>query len=102
MSDVVKIEDAEVTARLSEIPGWKFKQGKLHREFRFKDFVAAFRFMAAVAKQAEQIGHHPDWRNLYGWVNVDLSTHLVTGVSELDFRLAKAMNQFAAQFGADS
>ncbi len=97
MSDLVKLDDEDVQARLKEIPGWKYKQGKLHREFRFPNFVAAFRFMTAVAKQAEAIGHHPDWRNLYGWVTVDLSTHLVTGVSELDFRLARAMNEFERQ-----
>ena len=102
MSSAVKLEDAEIERRLkTEIPGWQYRQGRLHREYRFADFVHACKVMAAAAKAAEQIGHHPDWRNLYSWVNVDLSTHLVCGVSDLDFQLAAARNAAAAEQGGE-
>jgi 4a-hydroxytetrahydrobiopterin dehydratase len=97
MSVPTKFEDAEIQRRIKELPGWQYKNGRLHRDYRFENFVQAFRFMTECARHAEKLGHHPDWRNLYGWITVDLSTHLANGVTELDFSLARAMNESAKQ-----
>lgn len=87
-----KLSDAEAHAKLPEIPGWEIKDGKLHRELQFKDFVAAFGFMAQAAILAEKMNHHPAWFNVYNRVTIDLDTHDVGGLTEFDFQLAKAMN----------
>ena len=42
---------------------------------------------------AEEMDHHPDWSNVYNKIDVTLSTHDVGGLSELDVRLAKLMDQ---------
>jgi 4a-hydroxytetrahydrobiopterin dehydratase len=44
---------------------------------------------------AEKMDHHPEWFNVYSRVDVTLTTHSVNGVSELDVRLAKAMDLIA-------
>ncbi len=54
---------------------WKEENNALRRSFKFKDFNAAFGFMARVALVAERMGHHPDWRNVYNTVEIALSTH---------------------------
>ena len=82
---------SEIEARLAELDGWSLEAGKLHREFRFADFSAAFGFMTRVALVAEKLDHHPEWSNVYSTVVVDLTTHDAGGVTELDFRLAAAM-----------
>jgi len=82
---------------LDGLPGWCIEAGKLHREFRFGDFNEAFAFMTRVAMVAEQLGHHPEWFNVYSSVRVDLTTHDAGGVSELDFELAARMNAFAGE-----
>ncbi len=92
MTAPAKLEDTTVQTRLSEIPGWEFRDGRLHREFRFKDFVNAFQFMTESAKLAEKLQHHPDWHNVYNQVNVDLNTHDANGITDLDFQMAKGMN----------
>ena len=51
------------------------KAGKLHREYKHKDFVEAFGFMASCALVAERMNHHPEWFNVYSTVVVDLQTH---------------------------
>ena len=51
--------------------------------------------MSRVALLAEQLGHHPEWFNVYSRVEVTLSTHDVGGLSALDVRMARAMNAFA-------
>jgi len=92
-----KLSAAAADARLSAIPGWTQKKGKLHRIFTFADFSEAFGFMARVALAAEKLGHHPDWANAWNRVTVDLSTHDAGGITELDFRLAAEMNRLAGK-----
>jgi len=95
MAERQKLSEAEVRARLSEIPGWELVDGKLHRTFRFASFVPAFGFMASVALVAEAMNHHPDWANVYNRVIIDLNTHDVGGISTLDFTLDRRINEIA-------
>lgn len=90
-----KLEHTAVEARLSDVPGWDLRAGKLHREFGFDDFVRAFRFMSAAALVAEKMNHHPEWSNVWNKVTVDLTTHDAGGITELDFELAAAMSALA-------
>jgi 4a-hydroxytetrahydrobiopterin dehydratase len=90
-----KLSDLEIQTRLSQIAGWTVANGKLHREYKFKDFVQAFGFMTSAALVAESLNHHPEWFNVYSTVKVDLMTHDVGGISELDFTLASKMEALA-------
>ncbi|HSO83982.1 4a-hydroxytetrahydrobiopterin dehydratase [Thiocapsa sp.] len=86
--------DAEAIAKaLSELNAsaaspWNVAEGKLRKAFQFRDFVDAFGFMSRVALVAESMDHHPEWRNVYNQVVVDLSTHDAGGITVLDFTLA--------------
>ena len=77
--------------------GWTLADGPeaLHKTFVFRDFVAAFGFMARVALVAEKMGHHPDWSNSYRRVEVRLTTHDAGGLTELDVTLAERMDRLA-------
>ena len=86
------LSDSEIQQALNELPEWTIRGGKLHREFRFKNFVEAFSFMSAVALVAERMDHHPEWRNIYRTVVVDLVTHEAKGLTQRDVRLALEMN----------
>jgi 4a-hydroxytetrahydrobiopterin dehydratase len=92
---IAKLSDAEIAARLPSLPGWTLESGKLHREYRFADFVAAFGFMTRVALAAEKRDHHPEWFNVWNKVVVDLTTHDAGGLSERDFALAAEMERLA-------
>ena len=83
-----KLDLADIVRRLAGLPGWELTDGKLHRSFVFPDFVEAFGFMTAVAAEAERLGHHPDWSNVYNRVTIDLVTHDAGGITALDFELA--------------
>jgi 4a-hydroxytetrahydrobiopterin dehydratase len=90
----------EIDTRLAELNAatrtpWSLRDGKLHKDFQFTDFVAAFGFMTRVALIAERSNHHPEWFNVYRTVQVDLTTHDVDGISERDFALARAMDRVA-------
>ena len=93
-----KLSDAELAEALAAHPDWSVEGGKLHREFRFRDFSQAFGFMTRAAIAAEQLDHHPEWFNVYNRVVVDLVTHDAGGISPRDFELATKMDAFAAEF----
>ena len=90
-----KLDDEEVAKRLTQLAGWTLQAGKLHREYRFGDFVEAFGFMAGAALVAERMNHHPEWFNVWSTVRIDLTTHDAGGISAKDFELAAAMERIA-------
>jgi 4a-hydroxytetrahydrobiopterin dehydratase len=93
---IAKLEPDEIARRLTSLTGWTVVEGKLHREFRFADFVTAFGFMTRAALVAERMNHHPEWFNVWNTVRVDLTTHDAGGISGNDFELAAAMDRLAA------
>src|SRR6266700_2053553 len=97
MPTAKKLTDAEVKEQLAGTKGWTLENGKLHRTFECKDFVAAFGNMTRVALIAESMNHHPEWFNVWNKVVIDLNTHSVKGISNLDFQLASKINEI---FGA--
>ena len=92
-----KLAADDIGHRLQNLPGWELKNGKLHRGFVFPDFGEAFRFMIAVAAEAERLNHHPEWSNVYNRVTMDLVTHDAGGITALDFELAGRAQQLAGQ-----
>ena len=62
--------------------------GRLAKEFKFKNFNQAFGFMTQVAIAAEVMDHHPEWSNVYNKVEVNLVTHSEGGITMLDIELA--------------
>jgi 4a-hydroxytetrahydrobiopterin dehydratase len=98
------LDQNDIAARLATLNdkdgnAWSLQNGKLHREFRFRDFVQAFGFMSQAALVAERMNHHPEWFNVYRTVRVELMTHDANGLTALDFELATAMNAIAAELG---
>lgn len=74
---------------------WDLVSGKLHRELEFANFVDAFAFMTAIAIHAEKADHHPEWSNVYNRVTIDLVTHDVDGITQLDLDLAAKIDSLA-------
>lgn len=97
MAHVTRLTPAEIDAGLAGLDGWAVKAGKLHREFRFADFVEAFSFMSAMALVSEKLDHHPEWFNVYSRVVVDLTTHDAGGISEKDLAWAKRADGIASR-----
>lgn len=83
---------------VAALRGWSEVTGRdaITKKFVFKDFSQAFGFMARVALTAEKMDHHPEWFNVYKTVEVTLSTHDAGGLTELDVKLAEAMDKIAA------
>ncbi len=89
---LTKLSDDQIKEELKELQGWQLVNGKLHKEFQFKDFNQAFGFMTRAALHAEKMDHHPEWFNVYNKLIVDLMTHDAGGITEKDVKLAKILN----------
>jgi 4a-hydroxytetrahydrobiopterin dehydratase len=83
----------ELRERLPQLKEWKHEEKSISREFKFRDFISAFSFMTAVALQAEKLNHHPEWKNVYNTVHIQLSTHDAGGLTELDLKLAALIDK---------
>jgi len=90
-----KLSDEQIRKELSNIPGWNVMDGKLHKDFVFKDFIDAFGFMSRAAIHIEKMNHHPEWFNVYNKIKVDLVTHDAGGITQNDINLAKILNSLA-------
>ncbi len=80
---------------MKQIPDWLLVRDGTHkitRQFKFKNFIEAMKFVNEVADLAESEGHHPDIKIVYNKVRLDLFTHAVGGLSENDFIMAAKIN----------
>ena len=77
--------------KLTDTEGWYLTNDgreSVEKFFKFTDFKQAFSFMTIIALKAEQMGHHPEWENVYNKVKITLTTHDAGGISKLDYDLA--------------
>jgi 4a-hydroxytetrahydrobiopterin dehydratase len=93
-----KLTGAARKSALARLNGWSEVPGRdaITKKFVFKDFSQAFGFMARAALVAEKMDHHPEWFNVYKTVEVTLSTHDAGGLTDLDLKLAEAMDKITA------
>lgn len=90
-----------VETALESLPGWTMTENAraIRRSFQFKNFSDAFGFMTEAALLSERLNHHPEWSNVYGRVDVLLTTHATDGITDFDVHMAVMMNRAAAKRG---
>ena len=77
---------------MSKLSSWELTtdgREAVVKEFKFVDFKNAFSFMTCIALKSEELGHHPEWFNVYNKVKITLTTHDVGGLSEKDLILGQ-------------
>ena len=85
---------------MTEIPqGWSGDALRIARTYQFKSFAEALGFMVEVGLYCEKADHHPEWKNIYNKLWVELSTHDAGRVTERDLALAAHMDAVFARFG---
>ena len=90
-----KLSGPELKRAVATLKGWTVVKGKLHKEYKFTDFIHAFGFMATAALAIEKMEHHPEWFNVYNRVTVDLTTHDAKGITSKDIDLAKLLDEIS-------
>jgi 4a-hydroxytetrahydrobiopterin dehydratase len=90
-----KLSPAEIRTGCAGLPQWRRKGAAIKRDFEFDDFVAAMKFVNAVARAAEKACHHPDIDIRWNKVTLSLSTHDAGGLTAKDFALAAKCDALA-------
>ena len=89
-----KLSEVEISSAIAQLVGWSVVDQKLQKNFKFQNFVEAFGFISKLAIVSEKMGHHAEIFNVYSKVRIDLVTHDVDGISDLDIELAKKIDSF--------
>jgi 4a-hydroxytetrahydrobiopterin dehydratase len=84
--------EIEAKKELENLKDWKFKEDGIEKKFVFENFVEALGFIVKVGVLSEKVNHHPEIFNVYNKLNLRLSTHDANGLTEKDFKLAKAID----------
>ncbi|WP_296404057.1 4a-hydroxytetrahydrobiopterin dehydratase [Psychrobacter sp.] len=91
------LTDAQVEMHLQDLEGWTQDGNAIVKTFVFHDFVEAISFMVQASFRAQELDHYPEWNNTYNQVYVRLTTDDLNGISSLDIRLAKRMQEILQQ-----
>ena len=93
MAPPPRLSPDEITAALSGLPLWSGNGEGLHRSVETAGFPDAVAAIVRLGFVAEELDHHPDvdlrWRTLH----LTLATHSAGGVTELDLRLARRIDE---------
>jgi len=83
----------QIERALKTVPDWRKSGVTISRTVVFKDFVAAVKYVNAVARLAEKAWHHPDIDIRWNKVTLTLSTHSEGGLTAKDFGLARQLDR---------
>jgi 4a-hydroxytetrahydrobiopterin dehydratase len=72
---------------------WEEFEKHIEKAFIFPNFSQAISFVVQVALVAEKMNHHPDIEIIYNKVRLKLTTKDSGGLSELDFKVAKKIDE---------
>ncbi len=94
-----KLSEEAISEALAGLDGWTRSDDgiAIEKKYKFKSFREAFGFMTEGALAAEKFNHHPEWFNVYNRVEVRLTNHDAGGLTELDIKLATAMDKAAGE-----
>ncbi len=85
------LTEAEISARLKPLKGWKHEGAFITKTFEFKRFTDGIDFVNRVAAVAEKEEHHPDIHVRYTTITLSLQTHSEGGITEWDVELAETI-----------
>ncbi|GAA5012503.1 4a-hydroxytetrahydrobiopterin dehydratase [Streptomyces siamensis] len=98
---VEPLSQKEIEDRLAELPGWSLEGDRLARSYRLGSHFAATAMVVHIAQVQEELDHHSDLTLGYNTISLTVNTHSIGGaVTELDFRLARRVEDLAPGHGA--
>ena len=87
------LDEAAIGAGLRGLPRWRREGDELVRDHQDQTVLGAVEIIVHIADIAEEHNHHPDLRWVYNRLTIRFTTHDVGGLSDLDFRLAREVEE---------
>jgi len=91
------LKGAQLKEALMAVPSWSLTLDKqsIKKSFKFSDFSSAFAFISRLALYSEKVSHHAKIINVYNSVEIELTTHSQSGVTQADIKMAHQLDLFA-------
>ena len=96
-----KLTEDEARERMAGLDGWKLKEDKIKKYYKFADFAGALAFVNKIGEIAERLDHHPDIKFGWGYAKVKTTTHDRDGVTDFDIELARQVDAIAPTEGQE-
>jgi len=85
----------DIDAALRDLPGWRYADNAIVKEFTFAGFPEAVAFVNRLVPGSEAADHHPDLAVSYRRVTVAFTTHSEGGVTAKDVAGARLADSCA-------
>lgn len=77
----------------SNLVGWEYDGKWIRKRFKTHNWKSTIMLVNVIGHVSEVGWHHPDLAVSYAFVEVKLMTHVSKGITELDFELAKKIDE---------
>jgi len=91
--EMAKLAPSEIDRRLTRLRGWTRDGSFITKAYDFRTFMEGIEFVNVLASIAERMQHHPDVHIRWTKVRLEIQTHDEGGVTALDIRLAREIDQ---------
>lgn len=82
----------------NNIKNWAIRDDRICKEFKFTTFSAAIAFIVQCSFEADRAKHHPEWKNIYNRVWIELTTHDENTITQKDYNLAEKFDSIYGYF----
>ncbi|CEP60842.1 4a-hydroxytetrahydrobiopterin dehydratase LALA0_S02e00870g [Lachancea lanzarotensis] len=90
----IRLDSAEISRLLGSYPSWNYDGSKLTRNLTLRDFETTWSFLNQIAMRSHLWGHHPTITTSYNKVSLQLTTHDVGGVSNIDRKMIEKIESY--------
>tara|TARA_B100001564_G_C20651271_1_gene676959 strand:+ start:1486 stop:1770 length:285 start_codon:yes stop_codon:yes gene_type:complete len=87
MNELLSNED--ISSELVDLNGWSYDGVRISKQIRFKNYMDSIDMINLIAKQAEELNHHPDMKVGYCNIVVNFTSHDLGGVTKGCIQMAK-------------
>ena len=95
MNKIKVFSQPEIESFLNKnLAGWSYDGKWIRKTYKTHSWKSTLMVINAVGHLAESAWHHPDIQASYAFVEVKLMNHSEKGITQLDFDLARKIDEF--------
>lgn len=94
-NEINVFDESEINNYIQKnLKGWSFDGKWIRKTYKTHSWKSTLMVVNSIGHLAEAAWHHPDLQISYAFVEVKLMNHAKKGITQLDFDLAKKIDEF--------
>jgi len=90
-----KLSPVDARLKLQMLNGWEIENGRLEKEYHFKDFVHGLVFLNKIVNPIEENQNYPQIGIRYNLFKISLFNNAAGALTVMDFDMAKEFDELA-------